>query len=126
MGRGGKHGTYSGRGQKGQKSRAGRNIKSQMREQLLKIPKRRGFKFGPRAPKLWIIKIGVIDKAFKEGEKVTPQTLLERGLIAKIKGRVPYCKILNGGKISKKLIFEHLAFSEKVRKEIVKTGGTIR
>ncbi len=42
VGRGGKRGTYSGRGQKGQRARAGRNIKSQARESLLKIPQQRG------------------------------------------------------------------------------------
>lgn len=42
IGRGGKRGTYSGRGQKGQKSRAGRKIRPAMRDLIQRIPKLRG------------------------------------------------------------------------------------
>ena len=38
IGRGGKRGTYSGRGQKGQKARAGAKIKPEVRELILKFP----------------------------------------------------------------------------------------
>ena len=42
VGRGGKRGTYSGRGLKGQKARAGRKIRPEFRDLLKKIPKQRG------------------------------------------------------------------------------------
>lgn len=42
VGRGGKRGTYSGRGMKGQKARAGRRIRSQFRDFVLRVPKLRG------------------------------------------------------------------------------------
>jgi len=47
IGRGGKRGTYSGRGQKGQKARAGAKIKPAERELFLKLPKLRGVKINP-------------------------------------------------------------------------------
>jgi len=57
VGRGGKRGTYSGRGQKGQKARAGRRIRPAERDLILKIPKLRGFKNKAAKPKPFIIKI---------------------------------------------------------------------
>jgi len=45
VGRGGKKGTYSGRGIKGQKARAGAKLKPAIRDLIKKIPKLRGYKF---------------------------------------------------------------------------------
>ena len=44
IGRGGKRGTYSGRGMKGQKSRAGRKIRPAIRDLIQRTPKLRGAK----------------------------------------------------------------------------------
>jgi len=44
VGRGGKRGTYSGRGIKGQKSRAGRKIRPAIRDLMQRTPKLRGAK----------------------------------------------------------------------------------
>ena len=44
VGRGGKKGTYSGRGVKGQKSRAGAKIRPEIRDLIKKMPKKRGYK----------------------------------------------------------------------------------
>lgn len=42
VGRGGKRGKTSGKGTKGQKSRAGRRIRPQIRDVMKKFPKKRG------------------------------------------------------------------------------------
>jgi large subunit ribosomal protein L15 len=42
IGRGGKRGTYSGKGMKGQKSRAGAKIRPEVRDLIKKTPKLRG------------------------------------------------------------------------------------
>ncbi|HOK35099.1 MAG TPA: hypothetical protein PLL80_00755 [Candidatus Pacearchaeota archaeon] len=42
IGRGGKRGTYSGKGIKGQTSRAGAKIRPEIRDFIKKIPKKRG------------------------------------------------------------------------------------
>ncbi|KKU11931.1 MAG: hypothetical protein UX16_C0001G0027 [Parcubacteria group bacterium GW2011_GWB1_45_7] len=44
IGRGGKRGTYSGKGMKGQKSRAGRRIRPAIRDLMQRTPKLRGAK----------------------------------------------------------------------------------
>jgi ribosomal protein L15 len=45
VGRGGKRGKTSGRGTKGQNSRAGRKIRPVIRDLIKKLPKNRGYKF---------------------------------------------------------------------------------
>lgn len=45
IGRGGKRGTYSGRGIKGQKARAGAKKRPALRDFVKKIPKKRGYRF---------------------------------------------------------------------------------
>ena len=52
IGRGGKRGTFSGRGVKGQRARAGHKIRPGHRDQIQQIPKLRGSKNqGPRGSK---------------------------------------------------------------------------
>lgn len=124
VGRGGKKGKYCGRGIKGQKSRAGRKLKPPIKEILKKYPKLRGYRF--RAKKeIVVLNLDKIEKKFKEGEKISPQTLLEKRLIRKIKGKVPQVKILSRGEITKKLVFENCLFSKKAKEKIEKAGCLI-
>ena len=112
IGRGGKRGTTSGRGTKGQKARAGHKIRPALRDIIKKIPKKRGFKFKVFRLKPQIVSLRVLDKHFKEGDTVSPEILLKKGLIDKIKGRMPKVKILGGGELKKKLIFKDVEFSK--------------
>jgi len=45
VGRGGKRGTYCGRGMKGQKARTGAKVRPEIRDLIKKIPKIRGYRF---------------------------------------------------------------------------------
>ena len=76
IGRGGKRGTYSGKGQKGQKSRAGRTTHPIIRELIKKYPKLKGRRFNRSNKKIAIINLGDLEKAFNEGETVTPKALI--------------------------------------------------
>ncbi len=114
IGRGGKRGTYSGRGIKGQKARAGHKIRPAVRDLLKKIPKLRGYKFKSFRPKPITVNLGDIDKKFKSGDSVTPESLLEVGLISRIKGRIPKVKILGRGELKKKFVFRDVLFSQPV------------
>ena len=111
VGRGGKRGTYSGRGIKGQKARAGAKIRPAERDILKKIPKLRGYKFKSFYDKPAIVNLGDLDKKFKDGDAVSPESLLKVGLIAKVKGKTPKVKILGKGDLKKKLIFKNVLFS---------------
>jgi large subunit ribosomal protein L15 len=125
IGRGGKRGTYCGRGVKGQKARAGRKLKPIIREILKKYPKLRGYKFKPKREKPIILNLDFFEKKFKEGEEISPEILIKKGLINKIKGRLPKVKILARGEIKKKLIFKNFLFSKKTKEKIEKAGGKI-
>jgi large subunit ribosomal protein L15 len=125
IGRGGKRGTYCGRGVKGQKARAGRKLKPIIREILKKYPKLRGYKFKPKREKPIILNLDFFEKKFKEGEEISPEILIKKGLINKIKGRLPKVKILARGEIKKKLVFKNFLFSKKAKEKIEKAGGKI-
>jgi len=126
IGRGGKRGTYSGRGVKGQKARAGRRLKPAIRELIKRYPKLRGYKFKSLRLKPVIVNLEILEKKFKSSESVTPKILIERKLIRRIKGRIPKVKILGRGKITKKLIIENCQVSKSARGEIEKAGGMIK
>ncbi len=116
VGRGGKRGTYSGRGIKGQKARAGRKIRPQIRDFIKKIPKKRGYRFKPLRTKPEIVNLKDLEKFFQDGEIVNPETLLEKGLIKRIKGKIPRVKILGAGDLKKKLKIENCLVSQSVKK----------
>ena len=126
VGRGGKKGTYAGRGIKGQKARAGRRLKPVIRELIKRYPKLRGYKFKKLVLKPAIINIEILEKKFKSGEIVDPKILLEKKLIRRIKGKAPKVKILAKGKLTKKLIIEGCQVSKSAREIIEKAGGQIK
>ena len=120
IGRGGKRGTYSGKGIKGQKSRAGHKIRPEIRDFIKKTPKQRGYRFKSIKEKPQIVNLKDLEKNFGAGEKVTPETLLEKGLIRKIKGRMPEIKILGKGKLTKKITIEGCKVSKSAEKILKK------
>lgn len=109
------HGTYSTRGLKGQKSRSGVSGLKRlgMRMQLLQTPKSRGFK-SPKQ-KNQVISIKAINNNFKDGEIVSKDSLMAKGLILK-KG-VPV-KILGKEKLTVKIKVEGLKMSESVASQL--------
>ncbi|MBI2446793.1 MAG: uL15 family ribosomal protein [Parcubacteria group bacterium] len=116
--RGGKRGGYSGRGIKGQKSRAGAGIRPAIRDVMMKLPKQRGrakHAFKSLFIKPVIFNLTDINKRFKEGDIVSPKTL-----------NLSKVKILGKGEINKKLHFQNILFSKSASEKIKKTGGSIK
>ena len=126
VGRGGKKGTTSGKGTKGQSSRAGRKMVPIIRELIKRYPKLRGYKFRRFKEKFAIVNIGTLEKTFKEGDHISPKILLEKRLIRKIKGKTPKVKILGKGELTKKLAFSNCQISKPAKEKIEKTGGLIK
>lgn len=118
IGRGGKRGTYSGKGIKGQKSRAGHKIRPEIRDFIKKIPKQRGYRFKSFRIRPAIINLKDLNEKFNNGDTVSPETLLNKGLIAKVKGRMPEVKILSVGELKKKLQFRGCKISKSAEKKI--------
>jgi len=120
-GRSSGHGKTCGRGMKGQKARG--NVRpgfegGQMPLQR-RVPKLRGFK--PRDKQEYhLVNVEALNR-FQEGETVSPETLVEKGVLRKIKHPV---KILGRGQLRVKLTVRAHAFSRGAVEKIEAAGGT--
>jgi len=131
VGRGGKRGKTSGRGQKGAGSRAGSRQRPELRDTIKKFPKLRGHgknrargTVGSRV-KPSVVNLAQLELYFDAGTMVNPATLLEKKLVRRVTGRAPMVKILGVGDLSKALTFAGVTVSEKAKSAILKAGGTI-
>jgi|SRR3989344_6930775 len=131
VGRGGKRGKTSGRGTKGQKARAGRKIRPEIRDAIKKLPKRRGYgkhraeSVNASALKPAAVNLNVIEKSFNNGDIVSTESLLAKKLIKRQIGTGVRVKILGTGAITKKLTFSKVALSNSAKEKIIKAQGTI-
>lgn len=124
VGRGGKRGTYSGRGGKGQTARSGgrSHLKRKGLRQLMEqTHKLRGFK--THQPRPAVIDVGKLAQSFKDNDKITLTVLKKRKLI---RGTANSVKILGSGEIKTKLIVVGCSLSKKAQEVIEKAGGTIQ
>ena len=118
IGRGGKRGTFSGRGTKGLLARAGGKRRPEERDTLKRIPKLRGYRFKSFQERPVIINLDVLEARMKGGDLISPETLLKAGLIHKMKGRMPKVKILGRGELAGKFTFRGVLFSKKVAEKL--------
>ena len=125
IGRGGKRGTYSGRGIKGQKSRAGRRLRPVVRDWIKKYPKLRGYKFRAQRQSQ-VVNLDVLEKKFEAGQTVNPQVLLEKKIIRRIKEGSLKVKILGQGDLTKALTFEKCLVSKQAKEKIEKSNGVVK
>lgn len=128
VGRGGKRGKTSGKGHKGQNARAGTGGRPELRDFIKKLPKLRGRgvnSLKSTSPKPFAVSVGEIDKNFADGEKVSPETLVEKSLAKRVSGKSPKIKIVSDGEITKKVEIHNCALSAKAREKVEKAGGKI-
>ena len=125
-------GRYSGRGIKGQKSRAGSHamragFEGGQMPLAMRIPKLRGntskdaMPVGPFRTYTQPVNIRDLER-FEAGEEVTPETLKAKGLIRSIRKDV---KLLGEGEISVKLSVTVHGASATAKKKIEAAGGTL-
>tara|TARA_Y100000310_G_scaffold277962_1_gene296109 strand:- start:4817 stop:5245 length:429 start_codon:yes stop_codon:yes gene_type:complete len=124
VGRGGKKGTYSGKGMKGQRSRAGVRLAPVVREVLKHYPKLKGYRSQKRRKSMRTISLAVLERNFQDKEKVTPQLLAEKKLLASFKGKVPVVKIIGKG-ATKAFFLEGCLVSSGAADSITKAGGSV-
>ncbi len=115
------NGKTAGRGHKGQKARSGGGVRVGFEGGQMPLARRvpkRGFNNIFARP-LEIINLSALN-AFNDGDTVTAQVLLDRGILSKC----PYgYKVLGNGKITKKLTVEASAFSKSAQEAIEAAGG---
>ena len=124
-------GRYSGRGIKGQKSRSGSHkmragFEGGQMPIYMRIGKLRGstskdaMPVGPFRTVTVHVNVRDLDR-FDAGAEVTPESLVEKGLLKNTKIDV---KLLGTGKVSKRLTIRLHAISASAREKIEKAGGT--
>jgi large subunit ribosomal protein L15 len=117
------HGTYSGRGLKGQKSRSGGGVRPSFEGGQLplvkRLPRVRGFTniFKTEYTVVNIKKLGVFDA----NTEVTPQALYTAGIIKSLTKPV---KILGDGEIDRPLIVKAHKFTAVAGEKIKAAGGS--
>ena len=118
VGRGGKRGTYSGKGIKGQNSRSGHRKRPAERDIVKKIPKLRGYRFKSFRPQPAVVNLRDLESRFATGQTISPETLLQAGLIVRMNGKTPKVKVLGSGELKKKLIFKDVTFSKSAQEKV--------
>lgn len=123
-GNGSGHGTYSGRGCKGQKARSGGGVRLGFEGGQLplikRLPRKRGFT-NVFKTKYNIVNVGEL-AIFRPETEVTPEELLRAGLI----NTTDYpTKILGAGDIRHSLLVRADKFSSSAEKKILAAGGKI-
>jgi large subunit ribosomal protein L15 len=125
-------GRYSGRGIKGQKSRAGSHkmragFEGGQMPIYMRLGKQRGstskdaMPIGPFRTSTVPVNVAALER-FDAGAEITPESLVEAGVIKNTKIDV---KILGNGEVTKKLTVRVHAISATAREKIEKAGGTV-
>jgi large subunit ribosomal protein L15 len=125
-------GRYSGRGIKGQKSRAGSHkmpaeFEGGQTRIFMRLPKLRGntskdaMPIGPFRTTTVPVNVAALD-AFDDGAEVTPESLVEKGLIKNTRTDV---KLLGQGELKKKLTVRVHAISASAREKVEAAGGSV-
>lgn len=124
-GHGSGHGGTSGRGDKGQLSRAGGGKGSHFEggQQPLyrRLPKLPGFK-NPFRTEYAIVNVSRLDAIFGDNEVVDVDSLFDKGVI---KSKTVPVKVLGDGDLSKKLVVNVDRVSVGAREKITAAGGTV-
>jgi large subunit ribosomal protein L15 len=125
-------GRYAGRGIKGQKARSGSHkmragFEGGQMPVYMRLGKQRGptskdaMPIGPHRTATVPVNVRDLDR-FDDGTEVTPETLVEEGVIKNTKTDV---KILGVGELKKKLTVSAHGFSAGARAKIEQAGGTV-
>jgi large subunit ribosomal protein L15 len=126
-------GRYSGRGIKGQKSRAGSHymragFEGGQMPSYMRMGKQRGatskdaMPIGPFRTSIWSVNVRDLGQRFEAGAEVTPEALVEAGLIRNLRRDV---KILGDGELTVKLVVSAHAFSKSAAEKIEAAGGSV-
>ncbi|GBD23874.1 50S ribosomal protein L15 [bacterium HR29] len=120
------HGTYSGRGIKGQRSRSGRDLRPTFEGGQFpltrKLARLRGFK-NPFKVVYQPVNVAVLEERFEAGAVITPATLRAHGVIKQLRDPV---KLLGDGEVTKPFTVEVHAASAAAKEKIERAGGTVR
>ena len=122
VGRGGKYSKTAGKGEKGQNARSGGGVRVGFEGGQLPLFRRlskRGFNNYNFRTVYACVNVSELNR-FEEGTVVTPELLIETGLIKK---QLDGIKVLGNGELSKKLTVKANTFSTSAKEKIENNGG---
>ena len=117
------NGKTAGRGHKGQNARTGGGVRPGFEGGQMPLYRRlpkRGFTNSLFKKEYAIINLETLDKLFNDGDAVSMETLLEKGVIRK---ELNGLKVLGRGEITKKLTVKAAIFSASAKEKIEAAGG---
>lgn len=124
VGRGGKYSKTAGAGEKGQNARSGGGVRTGFEGGQLPLFRRlgkRGFNNARFRTVYATVNVSDLNR-FDDNTVVTPELLIEAGLIKK---ELDGIKILGTGELTKKLTVKATAFSNVAKEKIESVGGKI-
>ena len=124
IGRGGKYSKTAGKGEKGQNARSGGGVRVGFEGGQLPLFRRlgkRGFNNTRFATVYATVNVSDLNR-FEDGTVVTPELLIETGLLKK---QLDGVKVLGNGELTKKLTVKATSFSKTAKTKIESVGGTI-
>lgn len=124
-GNGSGHGSTSGRGDKGQGSRAGgtkgAGFEGGQTPLAMRLPKLPGFKNRNRV-EFQIVNLNRLDEIFADGDVVDAESLVAKGVVKKATEPI---KVLGNGDITKKLTVKVDKVSAPAKAKVEAAGGTV-
>ena len=117
------NGKTAGRGHKGQNARTGGGVRPGFEGGQIPLYRRLpkgGFTNSLFKKEYAIINLETLDKLFNDGDAVSMETLLEKGVIRK---ELNGLKVLGRGEITKKLTVKAAIFSASAKEKIEAAGG---
>jgi large subunit ribosomal protein L15 len=118
-------GKTAGRGHKGAGSRSGSTSRSMNEGGQMplfrRLPKR-GFTNHAFRTEYSVVNVGELEQRFDSGAHVTPEAILQAGLVRNLRNKV---KILGNGELTKKFKIEAAKFSKSAEEKIKAAGGEI-
>ena len=125
-GRGSGKGKTCGRGHKGAGQRSGfrsRGLQEGGQMPTFRRLPKRGFSNAQFTTRYSVVNVAALEERFEAGAHVTPQFLLEAGLIRNL--RLPV-KVLGDGVLTKQLTVDAAKFSKTAKEKIQAAGGEVR
>ena len=116
-------GKTAGKGQKGQKARAGRGMNPGFEGGQMPLQRRlpkRGFN-NIFAKEIAIVNLSALEEVFENGAVIDTEALLSSGLVKK---ELDGIKVLGHGELTKKFTVKANAFSKSAKEKIEAAGGT--
>ncbi len=117
------NGKTGGRGHKGQNARSGGGVRPGFEGGQIPLYRRlpkRGFSNSLFKKEYAIVNLETLDKLFNDGDAVSAEILLEKGVIRK---ELDGLKVLGRGEITKKLTVKAAKISESAKEKIEAAGG---